>query len=151
MKGLSGNNEKKRVVKGYSAYNKIYAKSLFVNFYHHSFGRRIFCGLEGIRPDMQMTANSYFSGQNLADIRLLSTLGFSQEDIEEIERVDGVAAVMPAYFTDAFYDGEGSQYTMRIHSLDIGKSETDLTYMNRPVLVDGRRPEKAANVLLKAA
>ena len=44
--------------------------------------------------------DEYFAQQNVFDLRVLSTLGLSQADIDAIAGVEGVQAVMPVQFTD---------------------------------------------------
>lgn len=116
-------------------------------------GVGFFAGLKAASPDMKLTADSYFQGQNLMDIRLVSTMGFSEDDLEAIRQVDGVGGVMPAYFTDVFYDGENVQTTVRLHSLDLTKlnaSADDPDFINRPVLKEGRFPEKSGECVIES-
>ena len=50
-------------------------------------------GLMCIAPDMRSAAQKYYVQQNVFDLRVLSTLGLSQSDIDAIAAVDGVDAV----------------------------------------------------------
>lgn len=117
-------------------------------------GVGFYAGLQAASPDMKLTGDSYFDQQNLMDIRLVSTLGFSEKDIDAVKSITGVNGVMPSYFVDAINEYEGSQSTVRIHSLDIAKASAqgadDRDYMNRPVLKEGRFPEKSGECVIEA-
>ena len=54
------------------------------------------CFLAGLRataPDMKETGDLYFDQQRLMDLRVVSTLGLTVEDVELTERGDGVMAL----------------------------------------------------------
>ena len=46
-------------------------------------GVAFFVGLRATGPDMRQSADGYFDRQQMMDLELLSTLGFTQEDAEE--------------------------------------------------------------------
>ena len=53
-------------------------------------GVAFFAGVKASAPIMKSTADSYFDDYNLMDIRLLSTLGFTEDDVKEIRAIPGV-------------------------------------------------------------
>ena len=79
-------------------------------------GTGFFSGLLASAPDMRMTADTYYDSQNLMDFRLVSTYGFSEKDIEELEKIDGLD-IYPGYFTDTFIGTDGSAKVARVCSL----------------------------------
>ena len=51
------------------------------------------CFLAGLRataPDMKETGDLYFDQQRLMDLRVVSTLGLTEEDVELLARQEGV-------------------------------------------------------------
>ena len=44
-------------------------------------GSGFFSGVKASCPDMKLTAETFFKEQNLADIHMLSTWGFEEEDL----------------------------------------------------------------------
>ena len=50
-------------------------------------------GLMSFAPSMRIAGQEYYVQQNVFDLRVLSTLGLSEEDIAAIAAVDGVQAV----------------------------------------------------------
>lgn len=109
-------------------------------------GVSLFAGLKATAPVMKNTADHYFDEQNLMDIRLISTLGFSEEDVAAVKDVSGIRDVMASYSSDALIESKSGLKAARIHALHIdlpGEQQ-----MNRPVLVEGRLPEKSGECLL---
>ncbi len=101
-------------------------------------GAGFFCGLNATGSDMRRTSDAYADRSHLMDVEILSTLGLTEEDVEEIRKVDGVQAVMPAYQKDAMVKlGESEETVARFHSLPAEGDDS----INEPVLVEGRMPE----------
>ena len=123
-------------------------------------GAGFYAGLRMTAPDMKLAADENFDGANLMDVRVMSTLGLSNAEIEKLRDVEGVEAVMPAYETDAMAEIDGSQYVVRVHSLDtdaaqasdVSDGETalsdDAAYINRLVLTEGSWPDEPGECLL---
>ncbi len=117
----------------------------------HSFGRfmsiliivmlgvSFFAGLRAAGPDMEDTADAYFDEQNLMDIRLVSTLGFTEEDVADIQATQGVKEAEPSYSMDVMANSGDTAVVAKLYSL----SDT----MNVPVLLEGRMPEKSGECL----
>ena len=51
-------------------------------------GVGFFAGLRATSPDMIDTLDKYYKDQNVYDIEILSTLGLTDEDIEELEKIE---------------------------------------------------------------
>ena len=152
-----------------SAFNKELGRSI-----RHSLGRFLaiaviaalgtgfFAGLQMTAPDMKMAGDEYYDGTNLCDIRVMSTLGLSDDEVETLSQVEGVEGVMPAYETDSIAVIDGQQCTVRIHSLDMKAAEAsdisdgksaksdDVNYINRPLLVEGTWPNAPDECLIAA-
>ena len=101
--------------------------------------------------DMRLSLNDYYNQTNMMDIRIVSTLGLSDENINAFKQVDGVEGVMPAYETDILTDIDNDTCVVKVHSLNssaydsncinnfIANSNND-DYLNRPALVKGAWP-----------
>lgn len=102
-------------------------------------GAGFFCGLNAAGTDMRDTTDVYCDNASMMDVEILSTLGFSEDDLKAIENVEGVQDVMPGYRQDVSVTINDSDETVaRFHSLpEDGDPE-----LNTPVLVEGRMPEK---------
>lgn len=70
-------------------------------------GVAFFSGIRATSPDMKMTLDNYLDNTMYMDIRVLSTMGLTDEDILAISRVENVSAVEPSRTYDAYViDGE---------------------------------------------
>ena len=107
-------------------------------------GVAFFAGVTASSYDMKYTADKYYDDNNLMDIRLLSTLGFDEEDIKALKQVEGVEVVMPGYNMDA------------IMTIGINKKEIALySYspddeINTLTLTQGRMPQAANECVIRA-
>lgn len=124
-------------------------------------GTGFYVGLRMTAPDMKLAADEYFDGTSLMDIRVLSTLGLTDDDIAVLRHVEGVEAVMPARETDVMASIDGEQYATRVHSLPDAARTSDTSdgvharsddpdYLNRPLLVRGSWPQKTGECVLSA-
>lgn len=115
-------------------------------------GAGVFAGLAAAAPDMWQTGDDYFDRQNLMDLRLLSTYGFTESDIAQIRKEEGVRGVFATYSADVVANIDGTDYTLRLHGLPEDPARMSEDDMNLPVLVEGRWPEKKGEcVLVKKA
>lgn len=115
-------------------------------FFIVALGVGFLAGLLATTPDMRLTANTYYNDSYLMDLRVVSTLGLTDEDIAAIAATDGVAAVMPSQTVDAVITlPDGATAVLRMHTLP-QDTESD-TYLNRPVLLSGRMPQAAGECI----
>ena len=125
-------------------------------------GCGFYAGLRMTGPDMRLAGDGYYDATELCDLRVVSSLGMSDEQVDMLRGVEGVSGVMPAYEADAISQLAGTQYTLRYHSLDMDAAKAsscddglhvdfdDADYVNRPILVEGTWPESDDECLLSA-
>ena len=63
-------------------------------------GVAFYSGIRSSMPAMQMTADSVYDKENLMDIRVVGTLGLTDNDLKAISEIEGVEFVEGAYTTD---------------------------------------------------
>lgn len=114
-------------------------------------GAGFFSGLSATSYDMEITGDKYYDDGNMMDIRLVSTYGFTQDDIDCIRKTEGVSAVMEGYSIDAMSDIGGTDTVVRIHSLPPDAADNNPDYLNRPVLTEGRLPQRPGECVLSEA
>ncbi|NLA85274.1 MAG: hypothetical protein GX854_12355 [Clostridiales bacterium] len=113
-------------------------------------GAAFFAGVKATAPDMKHSMDLYYDKYNLMDIRVMSTLGLTDEDIKAIRSVDRVHDVQPGYFTDVVSTIGSTEYVFRVHSIPserIRKSKRN--YINRFKLTEGRYPEKSGECIIE--
>ena len=76
-------------------------------------------GLKSATPMMKETGDRYFDRYALMDFRLLSTAGITQQDIDELAKLDIIEKIMPAYNSDVLAVSSYGQNVVRIHSMDL--------------------------------
>lgn len=124
-------------------------------------GCGFYAGLRMTPIDMKLNADAYFDGTQLMDVRVVSTLGLDDGDLEALRDLEGVRAVAGARQVDASTEVGSKQYTMRVHSLDpaaldahaANPAEVDSaedTYLNRLVLEDGDWPRASGECVVSA-
>lgn len=99
-------------------------------------GAGMFVGLRSTKMDMVATGQAYTQKQNMFDLRLISSYGWGQEQVEAVSKLEGVVDAEGMYYTDLIVnrgdDGEGAVY--RFHTLPQN--------VDKLVLLHGRMPER---------
>ncbi len=103
-------------------------------------GVGFFAGLKSSCPAMRHTADRYLRAQRFHDFRLLSSLGFTEEDRAAFAALEGVRAAEGACFVDAFVRVRGGEE--KICHIETLCEKTDV-----PVVTAGRMPRKAGECL----
>ncbi|MBO5667400.1 MAG: FtsX-like permease family protein, partial [Firmicutes bacterium] len=106
-------------------------------------GVGFFAGLRMCQPTMQKTGVKYLSEQEFFDFRLMSTLGFTEEDVAEFNAMSGIEAASGSYFTEFLYKAApDSDAVLVAHSITEG--------INTPELTAGRLPIRGDECLADA-
>ncbi len=114
-------------------------------------GAGFYAGLRMTAPDMDIALDGYLDGTNAYDIRVVSTLGLTDDDLDALREVEGVDQVKGAFECDVEAAMNGADYTMRFHSLPASAAQSsydgastvlsdDPAYLNRLVLAEGEWP-----------
>lgn len=97
-------------------------------------GVGFFAGVKATTPDMQKTIDTYFDKEKLFDVKIVSTLGLTEEDISEVEKIDGISEIYGSYSKDVF---------VNVDNIDIVVKVIELTEnINNVKLIDGRLPKE---------
>ncbi len=103
-------------------------------------GVAFYAGMRSTGPDMQKTADSFYDRSNLADIRIISTLGLTEDDVSALSKVKGVKRADGTYTTDLICKTEDSQLIVKLMAIQNG--------INDFILKSGKLPEKDNECLL---
>ena len=110
-------------------------------------GVGFFTGVKATAPSMNASAEKYYKDNCLMDISLLSTVGFSDKDVSEVQKLAHVKKVSPSYFKDAIINRSGSGSVIRLYS-DIKEDENGIA-LNKPIVHEGRLPESFGEIALE--
>ncbi len=104
-------------------------------------GSAIFVGLVITKADMVATGQKYMDGQHMFDLRLLSTYGWSQEEVDEVAQMPGVEFAEGMISMDVMgSQGEGETAVYKLHSIP--------DQVNKVYLLGGRMPENPDECLV---
>ena len=108
-------------------------------------GVMILTGLVSFAPSMRIAGQKYYVEQNVFDLRVLSTLGLSEDDIDAIASTEGVTAVEAVKYLDVegHWSSTDEPAVLRVQQLPADPDANTTENMNRLVLLDGRMPEAA--------
>ena len=91
-------------------------------------GVMMLTGLMSIAPSMRSAAQKYYVQQNVFDLRVLSTLGLSDQDIAAIAAVDGVEAVQAVKYQDVEAQWQGQSETAVVRLQPIGRARRSASW-----------------------
>ena len=95
-------------------------------------GVGFFAGVRATSPDMVDTMDKYYDNQNVYDIQIMSTLGLTDSDIEEISKIENVENVIGTYETDGKVEIDNSEKIVKLMCIQD---------VNKVQLLDGKLPE----------
>ncbi len=99
-------------------------------------GVGFFVGLTVTKPVMVEAGEEYLEENKLYDLRLISTIGFGEEEVEKVNALDGVEVAEGEIYTDFLaMDESGEESVLRAHSM--------LWKQNQAVVTAGRKPVAA--------
>lgn len=146
-----------------------HTKSRFIAIFSIiALGVGFLAGLNATPVDMKESMEAYMDDANFYDIRIVSTLGLTDDDVSALSAIDGVKDVQPAYNADLLVQTGDDTVVARAHSLPIttGKEETEKSAsslstdgntatnaqdtINKLFLVDGHMPEKSGECVVEA-
>ena len=114
----------------------------FRTFYFYSFyccaGSSVLFRHPGIRASMKITGDAYFDKSDLMDIKAVSTLGITEDDVKAVRNVKGVGKAEGAYSADFLNIKNKKQYVLHVMSR--------MEDINKITVSEGRMPEKWENV-----
>ncbi|MDV9963419.1 FtsX-like permease family protein [Clostridioides difficile] len=98
-------------------------------------GVAFFSGIRSTEPDMRLSADAYFDRQNLMDIKVVSTLGLTKDDLKALKKVKGIKNAETGYSVDVLCTVKDSSQVVHVSSL--------LPSMNEVNIEEGRLPKEA--------
>lgn len=123
------------------------ARSRFVAIFSIvALGVGFLAGLNATPIDMKDSMERYMDEGNFYDLRIVSSMGLTDDDVEALRQVDGVQAVQPGYSADLLVNAGEDVIVSRVQSLPPDGEEA----INKLVLADGRLPENSGECVVEA-
>lgn len=112
-------------------------------------GVAFFAGVTASSGDMKHSSDSYYDEYNMNDIRILSSIGFTSQDIEAVSKVYGVKAVYKTNTQDVLVDYDSRENVAHISGIPVGKASDDDSYINQLRIKEGRLPQNDKECVVK--
>ena len=111
-------------------------------FFIIALGAAFFTGIRSAKYDMKYSADLYYNSASLMDMRVLSDLGLTDDDLEALRQVDGVNLAEGNYTAEAICEQNNEEYVVSLISITEN--------INRPEIRQGRMPETEDECLVDA-
>ena len=111
-------------------------------FFIVAIGCSFFSGIRASEPDMRYSGDAYFDHKNMMDLRIISTMGLTEEDKKAVEQIEGIEHAEGRYSVDALCADGDNQVVVHVMSF--------LPTMSEVQLEEGRMPEKENECALDA-
>jgi len=108
-------------------------------------GVGFFSGINATKPDMILSADTYFKDYNLSDFRLWNPLGFQEEDVEALRKIQEVSEISQSFSKDVFVSSLQETAVMKVFGYD----EEAEKPQNFPRLQEGRLPQNKGEIILE--
>ena len=95
-------------------------------------GVGFFAGIRATSPDMVDTIDKYYDSQNVYDIQVISTLGLTDDDTNEISKIENVEEIIGTYETDGKLEINDSEKIVKVMCVED---------INKPQVLEGKLPE----------
>ena len=95
-------------------------------------GVGFFAGIKATSPDMVDTIDKYYKAHKVYDIELVSTLGLTNQDIEELKKIDTIDNIQGTYEVDGKIEMDNKEVIAKVMCLN---------EINQPSLKEGRFPQ----------
>lgn len=108
-----------------------------------SLGVAFFSGIQASSPDMRMSGDAYYTENKMMDLKVMGTLGLTDEDVEVLKKVEGVEWAEGAWSTDVLCGEEEAQKVLHVESVNED--------VNGLTVEEGRLPEKSGECFVDVA
>ena len=106
-------------------------------------GTAFFTGVRSAEPDMTASADKYYDETSLMDVRILGTLGLTEEDLIAIGNTDGILHAEGCHSTEALSATENDLLVVNVMSLS--------DHINQMTVTEGRLPASENECFLDAS
>ena len=113
-------------------------------------GVAFFAGIKDAPLVMKKTSDSYYDESNLMDIRITSTLGLTDDDVDAIKKINKVDGIKGTYSMEAISNYKDKDSVVQIQSINLSDyKQNNKNYMNRLKVVKGRLPQKSGECVIE--
>ena len=103
-------------------------------------GVAFFSGIQAASPDMRYSGDAYYNEAKLMDLKVVSTMGLTEKDLEALSSLKGVETAEGAYSTDVLCGEDSAQKVLHVESVN--------NNVNQLTVTEGKVPEKSGECFL---
>lgn len=107
-------------------------------------GVGFFSGVRAASGDMRISADDYYDSHDLFDLRVVSTFGLTDGDLEAIKNTDGVDAAYVSRYADLSMHSGDKEYITRVYSRTPDE-------INKTDILEGRMPQSEDEAIVDGA
>ena len=106
-------------------------------------GVAFYSGVRATSPSMKKSNDYYLDEVRFMDFKLISTLGITDDDIDEIGKQKGITQAQGSYSMDAVIEKDDKQIVININSMPNKEG------INQIKIIEGRRAERIGEVVVE--
>ena len=106
-------------------------------------GVGVFVGIKMAAPDMMKSLDKYYDDNNFYDIKIVSTLGLTKDDIKAFEDLKTVKKAYGSYSKDVLVDAKGQEIVVKLIGIN--------SSVNKIEILKGRMPKDNTEVIVEQA
>lgn len=104
-------------------------------------GVSFFVGMKMSGPTMLKSLDEYYDTNKMYDLKIISTLGLIDDDINEIEKLNSNYSVVGSHTKDAMFNDGSHEAVLRIHEI--------VNDMNEIIITEGRLPQNYHEIVVE--
>ncbi len=101
----------------------------------------VFAGLQSVKPDMLKTLDQFLDEHQFYDLKIVSTKGLTEDDIQALKNIENVKQVEGSYSVDTLIQEEDYEFVINISSLP--------QKINTVTLQEGRLPTSNQEIVVE--
>ncbi len=106
-------------------------------------GVGVFVGISMAAPDMMKSLDTYYDEANYYDIKLISTLGLTEEDVLAVGKLEGVDKVVGTFSKDVLVKEKDNESVVKVLAIN--------DKLNKVSIEKGKAPTKANELVVEEA
>lgn len=114
-------------------------------------GVAFFAGVKDSVLVMKNTADGYFDEYNFMDMKIMSTMGLTNDDVNALKKTEGVLGVYGSHSMDVLNTKNNLQRVFKLMSYPMNDTQKDKNYINQLKVINGRLPEKENECVVEYA
>ena len=107
-------------------------------------GVGFFIGMKSAVPNLKYTIEYYYNKNNVYDLDLSSSVGFTKEDIKKLSTITSIKKIEGGIYRDFLIKGNNDDYVLRVHTYNDKKDK-----INQIELLKGSLPKKNNEIVIE--